>query len=106
MGYQVVAGTTMESLSDEVWADLIALASRYDFSAPRLCQLGRLEDVALTEEEAESLLLALERALWAGKPDKRKATEDDTLDRVTVRRVVHALRQSGTKLLRRTPPWR
>ncbi len=104
MGYQVVAGTARESLSEKVWLDLIALASKYDFSAPRLSQLGWREEVDLTEEEAEDLLLALERALWAGKPAKRRATEDDELDRDTVRRVVHMLRHSGTKLLRRTLP--
>ncbi len=89
-----------------MWADLIALASKYDFSSPRLGQLERCEAVELTEEEAEGLLLALERALWAGEPAEHRATEDDTLDRDTVRRVVLVLRQSGLKMLRRTPPWR
>ncbi len=106
MGYQVVAGAADESTSDEVWADLVALANKYDFSAPRLSQLGQREVVNLTEEEAEGLLLALERALWAEEPAEHTATEDDALDRDTVRRVVHVLRQEGFKMLRRTPLWR
>jgi hypothetical protein len=34
MGYQIVAGTAAEVLSDEVWMDLIALASKHG-SLPR-----------------------------------------------------------------------
>jgi hypothetical protein len=41
MGYQIVTNTHGESLSDEVWMDLIALASKHGFSAPRLSHLGR-----------------------------------------------------------------
>ena len=107
MGYQVIASRETANLSDDVWLDLISLASKYDFSAPRLSQLGRREEAAfLSEEEAEGLLVALERALWAGDLPKHRATEDDTLDRDTVRRVVLVLRQEGFKMLRRTPSWR
>jgi len=106
MRYQVVAGTKDEHLSDEVWLGLIALASRYGFSAPRLGILGRREELDLTEEEAEGLHAALERALSAEEPIEHIATEDDALDRDTVRRVVNVLRQEGLKILRRTPSWR
>ena len=106
MGYQVVAGAARANLSDEAWLDLIALATEYGFSAPRLGHLERCEEVDLTEEEAEGLLLALERALWAGDLAEHRAAEGDTLDRDTVRRVVHMLRHSGIKLLRRTHPRR
>ena len=107
MGYQVVAGTAAEALSDEVWMDLIALASKHGFSAPRLSLLGRYEEAYLTEEEAEGLYAALERALFAGEPAEGIATEHDDLDRDTVRRVSHVLRGPGIKMLRRTPPiWR
>ena len=103
MGYQVVAATAAEALSDEVWMDLIALASKHGFSAPRLSLLGRYEEAYLTEEEAEGLYAALERALFAGEPAQRIATEDDTLDRDTVHRVRHVLQKPVLKMLRRTP---
>ena len=101
-----MSAATSSHLDDEAWLDLIALASKYEFSAPRLGHLGQRVPTDLTEEEVVGLLSALERALSAGEPAEHIATEDDTLDRDTVRRVVHVLRQSGTKLLRRTPPWR
>ncbi len=103
MGYQIVAGTADEALSDEVWMDLIALASKHGFSAPRLGLLERSAQVELTEEEAAGLFAALERALFAGEPAERIATEDDTLDRATVHRVRHVLGQPVLKILRRTP---
>jgi hypothetical protein len=106
MGYQIVAGTAAVVLPDEVWMDLIALASKHGFSAPRLGLLERSEQVDLTEEEATGLYAALERALLAGEPAERIATEEDTLDRDTVYRVRHVLQQPVLKILRRTPPWR
>jgi hypothetical protein len=106
MGYQVVASTAAETLSDEVWMDLISLASKHGFSAPRLGLLERSEQVDLTEEEAAGLYAALERALFAGEPVERIATEDDTLDCDTVHRVRHVLQKPVLKMLRRTPPWR
>ena len=106
MGYQIVTGTAAEELSDEVWMDLIALASKHGFSAPRLGLLERSEQVDLTVEEAAGLYAALERALFAGEPAERIATEDDTLDRDTISRVRHVLQQPVLKMLRRTPPWR
>ncbi len=102
MGYQIVAGTADEVLPDEVWMDLIALASKHGFSAPRLGLLERSEQVDLTEEEAAGLYAALERALFVGEPAERIATEADTLDRVTVHRVRHVLQQPVLKILRRT----
>ncbi len=68
MGHQVVAGTSTESLTDKVWLDLIALASKHSFSAPRLSLLGRREDAELSDEEAAGLRAALERALSVGNP--------------------------------------
>jgi hypothetical protein len=106
MGYMVVAGTAHEALSDEEWMDLIALASKHGFSAPRLGLLERSALVGLTEEEATGLYAALERALLAGEPAERIATEDDVLDRDTVHRVRHVLQQPVLKILRRTPPGR
>ena len=106
MGYQIVAGTAPEALSDEEWMDLIALASKHGFSAPRLGFLGRHEEVDLTEEEAEGLYAALERALFAEEPAEHIPPEADTPDRDTVRRVSHVLIQPERKTLRRTPPWR
>ena len=106
MGYLVVGGTAAETLSDEVWMDLIALASKHGFSAPRLSLLGRYEEAYLTEEEATGLYAVLERALLAGEPAKHITTEDDALDRDTVHRVRHVLQQPVLKMLRRTPPWR
>ena len=107
MGYQIVAGTAAEELSDEVWMDLIALASKHGFSAPRLGLLERSEQVDLTVEEAAGLYAALERALFAGEPQEHITPEHDVLDRDTVRRVSHVLRGPGIKMLRRTPPcWR
>jgi hypothetical protein len=102
MGYQIVAGTADEVLPDEVWMDLIALASKHGFSAPMLGLLERSEQVDLTEEEAAGLYAALERALFAGEPAEHVATEDDALDRDTIRRVRHVLQQPGLKILRRT----
>ncbi len=101
-----MAGTTDEPLSDGEWMDLIALASRHGFSAPRLGNLGRREHVDLTEEEITGLHVALDRALFAGEPAEHIATEDDVLDRDKVRRVSYVLRQPERKILRRTPPWR
>ncbi len=102
-----MASTATESLSDKVWLDIIGLASRHGFSAPRLGLLGRREDTDLTEEEVEGLHAALEQALLVGEPAEHMATEDDTLDRDTIRRVVHVLRQEGLKVVVRcTPPWR
>ena len=107
MGYQIVAGTADEVLPDEVWMDLIALASKHGFSAPRLSLLGQYADTNLTEAEDSGLYAALERALFAGEPAERIATEHDVLDRDTVRRVSHVLGGPGLKMLRRTPPiWR
>jgi hypothetical protein len=106
MGYVLVAGTAHEALSDEVWMDLISLASKHGFSAPRLSLLGRSALVDLTEEEATGLYAALERALLAGEPAERIATEDDTLDRGTIHRVRHVLQKPVLKMLRRTPAWR
>ena len=106
MGYQLVAGTAHEELSDEVWMDLISLASKHGFSAPRLGHLEWSEQVDLTEEEAAGLYAALERALTAGEPAEHIAIEDAALDRVTVRRVSHVLLKPERKRLRRTPPWR
>ena len=106
MGYQVVAGTAAEALSDEEWMDLISLASKHGFCAPRLSLLGRYEEAYLTEEEAAGLYAALERALLAGEPAERIATEDDTLDRTTIHRVRHVLQQPVLKMLSRTPAWR
>ncbi len=106
MSYQLVEGTAHEELSDEVWMDLISLASKHGFSAPRLGLLERSAQVELTEEEAAGLYAALERALLAGEPAERIATEDDTLDRDTVHRVRHVLQKPVLKMLRRAPPWR
>ena len=106
MGYQVVASTAAEFLPDEVWMDLIALASKHGFSAPRLSLLGRYEEAYLIEEEAEGLYAVLERALLAGEPAEHIPPEADTLDRDTVRRVSHVLIQPERKTLRCTPPWR
>ncbi len=106
MGYQIVTGTTAEALTDEAWMDLIALASKHGFSAPRLGFLGRHEAVDLTEVEAEGLYTALEQALFAGEPAEHIPPEADTLDRDTVHRVRHVLLQPERKTLRRTPPWR
>ena len=63
-----MAGTAAKALSDEEWMDLIALASKHGFSAPRLSLLGRHAEVDLSEEEAEGLYAALERAIFAGEP--------------------------------------
>ncbi len=101
-----MAGTADETLSDEVWLDLIALAAKYGYSAPRLGQLGQNAETDLTEEEVASLHTALGRALTAVEPQEHITTEDDALDRDTVRRVGHVLRQPGLKMLRRIPPWR
>jgi len=106
MGYKLVAGTAHEELSDEVWMDLISLASKHGFSAPRLGLLERSTQVELTEEESTGLYAALERALLAGEPAERIAPEDDTLDRTMIHRVRHVLQQPVLKILRRTPPWR
>jgi hypothetical protein len=106
MGYEIVSGTEAEALSDEVWMKLAALAVKHGFSAPRLGSLERSEQVDLTEEEAEGLYAALERALFAGEPAEHIPPEADTLDRDTVRRVSDVLLQPERKILRRTPPWR
>ena len=103
MGYQVMAGAATENLTDEVWLDVISLASRYGYSAPRLSNLGSNEEVYLTNEEVLELHAALVRALSTGGPAQDIATEEDTLDRDTVRRVDRVLRQQGLKILRRTP---
>ena len=107
MGYQVVASSAAGTFSDEVWMDLIALASKHGFSAPRLSLLGGYEEAYLTEEEAAGLYAALERALFAGEPAAEHIPpEADTLDRDTVRRVCHVLQQPVLKRLCRAPPWR
>ena len=107
MGYQLVADKAAGILSDEVWMDLISLASKHDFSAPRLSLLGGYEEAYLSEEEAAGLYAALERALFAGEPAAEHIPpEADTVDRDTLRRVRHVLVQPERKTLRRTPPWR
>ena len=107
MGYQIVTNTDGESLSDEGWMDLIALASKHGFSAPRLSHLGQYADTRLTEAEDSGLNAALERALFAGEPAaEHTPPEADTLDRDTVRHVSHVLVQPERKTLRRTPPGR
>src|SRR5215217_5609482 len=98
MGYKLVAGTAHEELSDEVWMDLISLASKHGFSAPRLGLLERSTQVELTEEESTGLYAALERALLAGEPAERIAPEDDTLDRTMIHRVRHVLQQPVLKI--------
>src|SRR5215208_6753697 len=104
MGYQLVAATVTENLSDEEWVSVISLASKYDFSAPQLTHLERRAVVDVTEEEASGLQAALERALSGGEPSVTLSS-DETLDRNTVQRVRLVLRQPGGKLLRRTYPW-
>ena len=68
MGYQIVAGRANETLSDEVWLDLIALAAKHGYSTPGLGQLGRNDDTDLTEEETAGLYAALERAPMVSLP--------------------------------------
>ena len=105
MVYQIVTNTDGESLSDEGWMDLIALASKHGFSAPRLSHLGQYAYTNLTEAEDSGLYAALERALFAGEPQEHiTPPEHDVLDRDTVRRMSHVLRGPGLKMLRRTPP--
>jgi hypothetical protein len=106
MRYQIVAGTANEILSDKVWLDLIALAAKHGYSAPRLGHLGRNADTDLTEEEAVGLYVTLERVLTTVALQEHSTTEVDVLDRDTVHRVRRVLRQPGLKRLRRTPPWR
>jgi hypothetical protein len=106
MGYQIVAGTANDILSDKVWMDLIALADKHGYSALRLGHLGRNAHTDLTEEEAAGLYAALERLLTTVELQERTTTEEDVLDRDTVHRVRLVLRQPGLKRLRRTPPWR
>jgi len=96
MSYKVTAA---ERLSDEQWLELTSLASKYGFSVPRLRNLGRREEADLTDEEGVGLHAALERALAAGEPGEHISAEDKTLDRDTVRRVAHVLRQRGGKLV-------
>ncbi len=99
-----MAGAATENLTDEVWLDVISMASRYGYSAPRLSNLGRDEEVNLRVDEAVGLHAALQKALSAGTPAHHPlATAEDTLDRDTVRRVVHVLGQQGDKILRRAP---
>ena len=99
MSYQVRAS---EWLSDEQWLELTSLASKYDFSAPRLRNLARREETDLTDEEADGLHAAFQRALSEEEPpSEHTSTEDKPLDRDMVRRVAHVLRQHGGKLLRR-----
>ena len=101
MSYRVRA---TERLSDEQWLELTSLASKYDFSVPRLRLLGRREQTDLTDEEADGLHAAFQRALSAEEPSsKHTSSEDKPLDREMVRRVAHVLRQHGGKLLRRMP---
>jgi len=100
MSYQVRAS---EWLSDEQWLELTSLASKYEFSAPRLRNLARREETDLTDEEAYGLHAAFQRALSAEEPSEHTSTEDEPLDREMVRRVAHVLRQHGGKLLRRMP---
>jgi hypothetical protein len=102
MSYQARAS---ERISDEQWLKLTSLASTYGFSVPRLRLLERREQTDLTNEEAVGLHDALERALSAEEPTSEHISfvEDKTIDRDTVRRVAHVLRQHGGKLLRGTP---
>jgi len=100
MSYQV---SVSEWLSNEQWLELTSLASEYGFSMPRLRKLGRREAADLTDEEVVGLLAALERALAAGEPGEHISSGRLILDRGTVRRVVHVLRQRGVKVLRHMP---
>ena len=103
MGYQVLSGNEMESLSEDVWFQGVCLASKYDFSAPRLMHLGRRDMANLTDEEAAGLIDALERALSAGEPREHISSDEETLNRDTVRRVATVLRQPGTRVVRHAP---
>ncbi len=100
-----MAGTAYEILSDKVWLDLIALAAKHGYTAPRLGLLGRNAHTDLTEEEAVGLYVTLERVLTTVELQEHSTTEVDVLDRDTVHRVRRVLRQPGLKRLRRTPPW-
>ena len=106
MGYQLVAGTSRESLSEKAWLDLIALAGMHGSAAPRLGYLVRDAATYLTEEEAAGLHAALERVLTVVVLKEHITTEDEKLDRDMVHRVRHVLQQPVLKMLRRTPPWR
>src|SRR5215217_4161404 len=104
MSYQVSSNhCSSESHSDEPWLELNSLASKCDFSAPRLRNLAWREETDLTDEEADGLHAAFQRALSAEEPSEHTSTEDKPLDRDMVRRVAHVLRQHGGKLLRRMP---
>ena len=107
MGYLLMSYRMRASewLSDEQWLELTSLASKYGFSVPRLRLLGRREQTDLTDEEAVGLQAALERTLSEEPSEHLSIGEDQTIDRDTVRRVAHVLRQPGGKLLRRTPDW-
>ena len=96
----------MESLSEKAWLDLIALAALHGSAAPRLGYLVRDAAAYLSEEEAAGLHAALESILTVVVLQEHITTEHDVLDRDTVHRVTHVLRQPGLKMLRRTPPWR
>ena len=100
MSYQV---SVSEWLSNEQWLELTSLASKYGFSEPWLRNLGRREEADLTDEEGAGLHAALERALAAGEPGEHISSGRLILDRDTVRRVVHVLRQRGVKMLRHMP---
>ena len=96
----------MESLSEKAWLDLIALAALHGSAAPRLGYLVGDAATYLTEEEALALYAALESALTVNVLLEHSTAEHDVLDRDTVHRVRHVLRQPEPKMLRRIPPWR
>ena len=73
-----MAGTAGKALSYEEWMELIWLASKHGFSAPRISLLGRHEEVDLSQEAAEGLDPALERAIFS------RATAEDIHPRLIV----------------------
>jgi hypothetical protein len=68
MGYQLVAGTVIESLSEKVWLDLIALAAQHGSAAPRLGNLGRHEQVDLTKRKPQGSTQRLSEHYLQGSP--------------------------------------
>jgi hypothetical protein len=110
VGYQIVgAGEERpvgETVTDDVWAELVAAAAKSGAAFPQLSRLGRGEEMPLDEGTCTMLRAALGNALRGVLANTPVVVEDgESLDRDTVHRVRHVLRHDNVRLTR-TPSWR
>jgi hypothetical protein len=110
VSYQIVGAReerlVRETVTDDVWAELVTAAAKSGAAFPQLSRLGRGEEMPLDEGTCTMLRAALGNALQGVLAKTPVVVEDgESLDRDTVHRVRHVLRHDNVRLTR-TPSWR